>query len=448
MKFSILSIGTELNLGLIINTNSQYIAESLTEIGLECNYMVTVSDIEDDIVSSLDICEKLSDIVIICGGLGPTDDDLTREAVARYLGRKLLRDKTLDETSLKFLNYIKNDNLTKNLVRQSYIPQGAIPIRPRIGSASGFIVENKNKLFFSIPGVPREMKDMFDLDVIPFIENFISKSAEKVEGKKEYRKVCATDDRGKKSPVKMQLIKKLVLYATDISESQFEFSIKSIKPLASKLNIDIGITANPGLIKLILISRAESMKECENNLNTIKEKVYALIGDNIYFCGEGAIGDSIRSAVLEASRIITISTAESITGGLISSLITDTPGSSEYFLGSIISYSNFVKETLLKVDGKMIDKNGAVSPEVCIEMAKNALRIFNSDFSISATGFAGPTTTEEGKAVGLVYTCIAGPDDYIEIYEKKFIGIRADIKFRTAQFILNRLRLAIIKMKK
>jgi nicotinamide-nucleotide amidase len=179
----------------------------------------------------------------------------------------------------------------------------------------------------------------------------------------------------------------------------------------------------------------------------LRQEILYLIGDHVYMCGEGTIGDSIKNAILACGTKLTICTAESITGGLISSLITDTPGSSEYFLGSVISYSSTVKENLLGVDRALIEKKGAVSAGVCTQMAKNARSIFKSDFAVSATGFAGPTVNEEGKFVGLVYTCIAGPDSSIELHEKSFIGTRADIKFRTAQFILNRLRLLIGNIK-
>lgn len=434
MNFSVISIGTELTLGLILNTNSRYIAEELTDLGLECNYMITVRDNEEDIVNSIKICADLSDIIIISGGLGPTDDDMTRSAVAKYFNVPLKQDRALDTSSLKFLKYIKNNKIKINLIRQSFIPEGSLPIKPRIGSASGFTALNAEKLIFSIPGVPREMRDMFDGDVIPHIRKFLSEknfgAAVARDGSKRYQE---------------KIIKKSVLLSTDISESQMEFSIRGIKPLASKLNIDIGVTANPGLIKIMLIARAQDLKQCENNLGIIEEKIREAIGEHIYWRGEGSIGDSIKQVIEQKTKKITVSTAESITGGLISSLITDAPGSSVYFLGSIVSYSNFVKENILGVSHDLINKEGAVSSKVCLSMAEKARRIFKSDFALSATGFAGPTSDEHDRDVGHVYTGIVGPDGFTEVYEKKFIGTRADIKFRTAQFILNRLRLAIIK---
>jgi nicotinamide-nucleotide amidase len=428
VKFSVLSIGTEINLGLILNTNSKYIAEVLTDMGLECNYMLTVRDNEDDIIKSLQICADLSDIVIISGGLGPTDDDLTRNAVAGFLGAGLVRDKKLDNCSLKFLKYVKNEKITQNLLRQSYIPEGSIPIIPRVGSASGFIACKGPVYIFSIPGVPREMTDMFEKDVVPFIS-----------------KIAADKKTGSLTgALSKQVIKKTVLLSTDISESQMEFSIKEIKPFAQSMRVDIGVTANPGLIKIMLIARSENAALCEKNLKKVEDKIRAVIGDHIYWKGQGTIGDGIKKAIKKSGKNISICTAESITGGLISSLITDTAGSSDYFYGSIISYNANIKNKLLGVGRNLISSRGAVSREVCITMAENAKGIFNCDYAVSATGIAGPTTPEKGKRVGLVFTCIAGPGGFEEIHERKFIGTRADIKFRTAQFILNRLRLAIL----
>ncbi len=439
MKFSILSIGTELNLGLILNTNSKYIAETLTELGLENNYMLTVRDDISDISNSLKICVENSDIVIISGGLGPTDDDVTREAVADFLNEKLMRLEELDRTSLKFLKFIKNDEIIQNLKKQSSIPESSTPIKPRVGSASGFIVDKNEKLIFSIPGVPREMKDMFDHDVILYVKKYL-----KARGYGREQQNTA----GEPDAAKNIFTKKLVLLSTDISESQMEFSIRDIKPFAKELNVEIGVTANPGLIKIMLIARSAGAKICEKNLKTIETMIREVIGEHIYWKNTGAIGDSISRAIKDSGRVITLATAESITGGLISSLITDTPGSSEYFKGSIVSYSVFSKSVILGVDKQIIDKEGAVSQKVCLEMAKRAKEIFNCDFSISATGIAGPTSPEEGKTVGTVFTAIAGPDNYSAVYEKQFIGTRADIKFRTAQFILNRLRLAILNENK
>jgi nicotinamide-nucleotide amidase len=444
LRFAIISIGTELNLGLILNTNSKYIAENLAELGLECNYMFTVRDNEDDIADVINEGLKRSDILILSGGLGPTDDDITRDAVARALNLKLVRDLTLDDTSLRFLKRIQNsglvEKLKQGLLRQSFIPEGALPIKPRIGSAAGFIVklnkekENKwkeNKWLFSIPGVPKEMKNMFDLDVLPYLKNILNNIK---ESKREY------------GNAQNLFIKKTEILTTDISESETEFKIKDIKVIAKNLNIEIGITATPGLIKLILISKSRDLSIGSKNLSLIEDKIRDVMGDYVYGAGSLSMGDNLKEIIDKKGRKITISAAESITGGLISSIITDTPGSSDFFLGSIISYSDLVKSKVLGIDKNLINEKGAVSSEVCLNMALGAKNIFNSDFAIGVTGIAGPDSPEKNKQVGLVYCAVVGPNNYKELFEKNFIGSRTEIKFRTAQFILNRLIVAIKRL--
>lgn len=439
MKFSIVSIGSELNLGLILNTNSKYITEMLTELGLECNYMLTVRDNCDDIENALKEAIKRSQLIVVSGGLGPTDDDLTRGAIARALNKNLVKDQSLDETSLRFLKWLKNKSIEETLKRQSFIPEGSIPIKPRIGSASGFIVklepdhnsmeddDGYSKWVFSIPGVPKEMKDMLDNDVIPFLKGILDKPAQG-DSKAGYK-----------------FLKKKILLTTDISESEMEFKIKEVKKLAKDLEVEIGVTANPGLIKIMLLARSCDEKKCNSDLKLIEEKIREVIGPNIYGKDNDTIADSIREAINKKGKNskITISAAESVTGGLVSSLITDTAGSSQYFTGSIVSYSTGIKEEILNIKDKLIVRKGVVSSDVCLEMAQNAKRLFHSDFAIATTGIAGPKSPEKNKKIGLVYCCLIGPNGLSEVYEKNFIGTRTEIKFRTAQFILNKLRLAI-----
>ncbi len=424
MKFSIISVGTELILGLVINTNSKYIAEYLTEIGLECSFMYTAGDKQDELSIVLKESLKHSDIIIISGGLGPTDDDITRDAVASALHLKLVRDRSLDETSLKFLKRVKLKGIHNSLLRQSYIPGGSKSIKPRIGSASGFMInlDGKHKWIFCMPGVPKEMEDMLKFDVAPYIKKIVKDNKEKCED---------------------VFLKKIVLMTTDISESEIETRIKKVSQDARKINIDTCITATPGLIKIILVSKSKSIDDCNKNLRIIEQRVNDLLGEYIYGSGDNLISDRLKEVIIKKERKITISVAESITGGLISSIITDTPGSSDFFMGSVVSYSDFAKNKLLNIRDDILTKKGSVSKEVCIDMAINVKEIFNSDFAVGVTGFAGPGTAEDSKKVGLVFCGIVGPDGYRQVFEKNFIGSRSEIKFRTAQFVLNKLRIAI-----
>jgi nicotinamide-nucleotide amidase len=423
MNCSIISIGTELNLGLITNTNSKYIAERLSELGIECNYMFTVPDRLKDISNVIKLGIRFSDIIIISGGLGPTDDDLTREAVAAAVGVKIVRDKKLDPSSLKFIRKRRTREINDRLLRQSYIPEGSVPILPLIGSASGFRINTAGeKYVFSIPGVPKEMKSMFENDIIPFLSDMIEKSGNKSEVMK---------------------LKKATLLTTDISETEIEEKIKDLVHDAKDSGIEIGITATPGLIKIILIEKSGNRKKVKKDLKHFESEISGRMGNHLYGKGDNIISDNLKTAIEKVGKNITISTAESITGGLISSIITDTPGSSNFFIGGIVSYSNFSKKEILNIDKQLIDQKGVVSVEVCREMALSARSIFNSDYSVAVTGFAGPEH-DKGE-LGLVYCCITGPQDYIKVFEKRFLGTRAEIKFRTVQFVLNELRNAILQ---
>ncbi|MBL7060328.1 MAG: CinA family nicotinamide mononucleotide deamidase-related protein [Actinobacteria bacterium] len=424
MKFSIISVGTEIILGLVINTNSKHIAEHLTEIGLECSFMYTAGDKQEELSIVLKESLKHSDIIIISGGLGPTDDDITRNAVASALNLKLVRDRSLDETSLKFLKRVKIKGVHNSLLRQSYVPRGSKSIKPRIGSASGFIInlDGKQKWIFCIPGVPKEMEDMLKFDVVPYIKKIVKDNKEKCED---------------------VFLKKVVLTTTDISESEIEARIKEVSQDARKININTCLTATPGLIKIILVSKSKSIDDCNKNLRIIEQRINDLLGEYIYGSGDNLISDRLKEVIIKKERKITISVAESITGGLISSIITDTPGSSDFFMGSVVSYSDFAKNELLNIGDDILTKKGSVSKEVCIDMAINVKEIFNSDFAVGVTGFAGPGTAEDSKKVGLVFCGVVGPDGYRQVFEKNFIGNRSEIKFRTAQFVLNKLRIAI-----
>lgn len=425
MDCSIISIGTELSLGLILNRNSKYIAERMTGLGIECRYMFTVSDKAGDISKILKQSLKYSNLLIISGGLGPTDDDITRSAVASVLNLKLVRDRSLDRTSLKFIRNKKSKEITERLLRQSYIPENSIPVKPRVGSASGFVVYPDNrKIIICVPGVPKEARSMFECDIVPILKDIIKK-----------RKIKT----GKSN------LRKSTLLTTDISETEIEEKIKDVVGKAKKLDVKVGITADPGLIKIIITTKSEDAGKADKNLKIIEDEICSKLGSYYYGKNNTLISDNLKEAITKMGDDFTICTAESITGGLISSIITDTPGSSKYFLGGIVSYSNYSKKKLLNIKKSDLEGHGTVSSETCIDMARNAKEIFKSDYAVSVTGFAGPEA--ENRKLGLVYCCILGPGGYKKVFEKRFPGTRQEIKFRTTQFVLNELRMAIYKKK-
>ena len=425
MNCSIISIGTELNLGLILNRNSKYIAERITDLGIECRYMFTVSDKAGDISKILKQSLKYSDLIITSGGLGPTDDDITRNAVASALNLKLVRDKNIDSCSLKFIKRTTNKKINERLLRQSYIPENSFPIKPRVGSASGFRIQlDSGKIIFCIPGVPKEARSMFDCDIIPVLEDIIKR---------------------KNIETSKSKLRKSTLLTTDISETEIEEKIKDIMGKAEKIGVKVGITADPGLIKIIIVAKSEDTGKADKNLRIIENEICSKLGNYFYGKNNTLISDNLKDAIAKMSGGLTVCTAESITGGLISSIITDTPGSSTFFLGGIVTYSDYSKVKLLDIDENILKKYGAVSRAVCLNMAKKAREIFKSDYAVSVTGFAGPGA--ERRKLGLVYCCVLGPDNYEKVFKKKFAGSRQEIKFRTTQFVLNELRTAINKRK-
>jgi len=425
MNCSIISIGTELNLGLILNRNSKYIAERMTDLGIECRFMFTVGDKTDDISKVLKQSLGSSDLIIISGGLGPTDDDITREAVASVLNLKLIRDKNLDRSSLKFIKRTKNKKIHKRLLRQSFIPENSFPVKPRIGSASGFGIKlDDGKVIFCLPGVPKELRSMFDCDVIPFLKDIIKKRHIETGRLK---------------------LRKTTLLTTDISETEIEEKIKNVVSKAEKIGVKIGITADPGLIKIIIVAKSADSSEADKKLKIVEDEICSKLGNYLYGKNNNLISENLKEAIAKVGDSLTVCTAESITGGLISSIITDTPGSSKFFLGGIVSYSDYSKIKLLDIDKDVLKKQGAVSRVVCISMARKAKEIFKSDYAISVTGFAGPEA--EDRKLGLVYCCVLGPDDYEKVFKKRFVGSRQEIKFRTTQFALNEIRTAISNRK-
>ncbi|HHT79560.1 MAG TPA: CinA family nicotinamide mononucleotide deamidase-related protein [Actinobacteria bacterium] len=424
MKASIVCIGSEINLGLIINTNATYIAQKLSEIGIESNIIISVKDLKSDIKEATGFCIDHSDIIILSGGLGPTEDDLTRDAVADLLDLKLIKNDLLDDKSLRFIRKEISQKLKKKLLKQSYIPEGARPIIPNIGSASGFEVflRERNKWLFSIPGVPKEMKDMIDNSVIKRIKDILDSSKENNE----------------------KILKK-VLLTTGISESEIEEKIPDIYKTAARMGVEIGITASPGIIRLIIVSKSLSDKTNNENADRIKSMLVERLDEFIYGEENKLISESLKETIMKSGKAITISAAESMTGGLISQMITDVSGSSQYFKGAVISYSDFSKIKILGIEKKLLKQYGAVSEQVCREMALNVKKIFDSDYSVSISGFAGPEADNNIDNVGLTYIGIAMPDEEIKVFRLKFIGTRTEIKYRASQFALNKLRLQIHK---
>lgn len=410
MIAEIICIGNELLTGLIENSNSSYLTQKLQSAGIQVGEMAIVADSQEAIARVLNNALKKCDLVLITGGLGPTDDDLTREAVAAAIKKPLILDhQYLDELKTLFRN--RGFTMTDNNCKQAQIIEGSIMLKNEIGTAPGAIIEEQGKIIVLLPGPPHEMQQMFDHYVLPVLRNRI-------------------DDR-------VYLVK--TLKCIGIGESLLEAKIKSlgnwkyhpISYIARGMEVDLQIKGTGNDQK----ARAE-IAEAEKMLRN-------LLGKHIFGDNEQTLVSTV--ADLLKARTLSLAVAESCSGGLLSDLITNQPGSSDYFKGGVVAYSDEAKKNILGLSKTILFNEGPVSAAAAKAMAENVCKIFNADYGIAITGLAGPTGDGSGQPIGTVFIAIANVPDG-QFQEKKFLfsGNRRTIKERAVQQALNILRLMLI----
>jgi len=415
----ILSIGTELLLGNIINTNAQWISEQLSKLGLNHFRQTTVGDNCDRIIKVVQEISKRSDLLITTGGLGPTPDDLTTEAIAKSFNISLFERPYLwDEIKQKLSNKNLQDNYS-SLKKQCFFPKNAQIINNPSGTAPGMIWEPlKGFTILTFPGVPSEMKTMWEETAFEFIKNKFSDN---------YSLFSNT------------------LKFSGIGESSVA---EKINDLLNLENPTVAPYANLGEVKLRITARAESEVEANSLIKPVKEKLKKEFSKFIF----GENDDTLPNVLIKelAKRNETIVFAESCTGGLLSSSITSISGSSQVFQGSIISYSNELKNSLLNISEEKLTKYGAVSEEVCEAMAINVKEKLGASWSIAISGIAGPNGGSRDKPVGLVYISISGPNNHITNIKKIFNSTRNRIEIQTlsVNVCLNSLRLILLSNSK
>ena len=375
----IITIGDEILIGQIVDTNSTFISKQLINIGIEVNEILSISDEKSSIFNALDNSLNKFDIVITTGGLGPTNDDITKEVFCEFFNDKLVHNENLlihiENLFKKFVN-----NPINNLNRaQALVPSKAKLIENKFGTAAGMAMIKGNTLFISLPGVPYEMKSMITSSVLLLLS-------------KEFE--C---------PV----ILKKTLLTYGVGESTIANQLKDFEQKLAK-NFKLAYLPNLGRVRLRISCKGNDKKKLEDQLDLYISELYNILGKII-------IGfESVNSIELEIGKILvksnkTLSTAESFTGGLISSRISSVPGASEYFKGSVVAYDTNVKKDLLKLDEGIINDFSVVSSQVANEMANNVKKLLDSDYSISTTGNAGPTKGDSKKDIGLIYISIATP---------------------------------------
>lgn len=401
MNVEIISIGTELLLGDIVDSNAAYLARNLTELGFNINYINTVGDNKERIVKTIKQSLSRADIVITTGGLGPTTDDLTRTAVAESTGRSLYQNEELEKRIRDYFSS-RGRTLTPNNLNQAYMPRGAEPLLNNQGTAPGILLETEKNILISLPGVPREMKGIFAKKVAPYLVNLTDKT-----------------------------IRSLVLRFFGIGESTLETKLRDL--IDEQSNPTLALLAGNGEVKLRITAKADTAEECHSKISEVEKKVKTRAGKYIYSTGDKKLPELVGEKLRE--KKLTMAAAESCTGGLIGSRITDIPGSSDYFIGGITAYSNRIKKDFLGVSQEILDRRGAVSRETALKMCQGIKDKYAVDYGISVTGIAGPGGGTEQKPVGLVYIGLSSPDD-TQVYKVNLNGDRAHNKWMTSQYAL------------
>ena len=408
MNAEIISIGTELLLGHILNTNTTFLSQKLAEAGVDVYNTSVVGDNPQRLVSALLQALERSDIVITTGGLGPTVDDITIETIAKFIGRPLVRNKMVVQCLENYFKF-KGLKIPEATMRQAYTPKDIKCIRNNVGTAPGLIVDWKDKIIICLPGPPRELETMFANNVLPIL---------------------------KKMSKNTWVIKSRTIKITGLAESVVNKAVKGLLEL--KPPTTVGIYAKLGQVELKVMSKAKNERLAKAAIHKIEKKIRAKLKDHIFGCDdetlEGAVGK-----LLTAKRQ-TIAVAESCTGGLLSSRLTDVSGSSNYFIMGLVAYSNPCKIAGAGVDVKILMKYGAVSQQVALEMARGIRTLVGADIGIGITGIAGPTGGTKNKPVGLVYIALNMKDQAPIVREFRFKGSREEVKFLTSQSALDMIR--------
>ncbi len=408
MNAEILAVGTEILLGDIVNTNAQYIAQGLAELGIDVFYQTVVGDNPDRMKTAMNIAFERADIIITTGGLGPTGDDLTKEIGAEYFGRKLILDEKALDRIKRFFDKMKRP-MTDNNVKQAMVPVNSTVMYNENGTAPGIIIEDNNKILIMMPGPPKEMKPMFSKQVKPYLAS-----------KQNHTLVSRT------------------LRIAGVGESAMESMVRDM--IDRQSNPTIAPYAKDTESILRITASAKTTEEAEKIIEPIAEEIYRRFGDSVYAEGETSIQETVAKILID--KKVTIAVAESCTGGLVAAKLIEYPGISEVLLEGAVTYSNEAKKRRLGVKDETLSAYGAVSAETAAEMAKGIAMTSGADIGVSTTGVAGPGPSE-GKPEGLVYVGVyIGGKSYVK--ELHLAGKRNVIRERAAYSALDFLRRKLI----
>ncbi len=410
MTVELICVGTELLLGNIVNTNAAYMSEKCALLGLSMYYQSVVGDNPGRLKELLHTAKDRSDIIILCGGLGPTQDDLTKETAAEVMGRKLVEDTRAREHIERILSKL-HISITENNWKQAYVPEGSIVLYNENGTAPGIIIEGEKNIMILLPGPPNELIPMFENQVYPYLH------------KLQPEVICS------------KMIK-----VCRVGESLAETQILDL--IEKQTNPTIATYAKTGEVHLRVTAKAATEEEAYALIQPMEDELYRRFGNKIFTNQEQ---ETLEEAIakLLAEHHMTVTTAESCTGGLLSGRLVNVPGISGSFKEGYITYSNEAKEKLLGVSHKTLETYGAVSEETALEMARGARMAAQADIGIGITGIAGPDGGTAEKPVGLVYIgCDCRGRTYVQ--KCQFTGNRSKVRESSVAWALTMLREAIL----
>lgn len=410
MVVEIISVGTEILLGNIVNTNAAYLAEKCAGLGLSCYYQDVVGDNEERLMGVIQMALSRADILLLSGGLGPTQDDLTKETAARALGKNLYLHEPSKETITAFFQS-RGIEITENNWKQAMVPEDCIVVDNPNGTAPGIIMNENGKHVILMPGPPNELIPMFDNSIMPYL-----------------------------SALEPGIIYSQTVKVCGVGESKAESMVEDL--INEQSNPTIATYAKTGEVHLRVTARAEDEKEAKKMVKPIVKELKGRFGNSIYTTQEDVTLEKAVVDLLVANRL-TITTVESCTGGMLAARLINVPGVSEVFKTGYITYSNKSKRKVLGIKKSMLENYGAVSYETAKEMAKKAAVFTKTDVAVGITGIAGPDGGTDEKPVGLVYIAcnVCGR---IEVKECHFSGSRMKIRENTVSAALSMLRESIL----
>ncbi|MBI3312147.1 MAG: competence/damage-inducible protein A [Candidatus Omnitrophica bacterium] len=416
MRAEIIAIGTELLLGYTVNDDAATVGRALARLGIDCYRHVTVGDNPARLAEAIRTGLQRADLVVTCGGLGPTVDDVTLETISAVTGHPLVFYPEILRKIRERFRRLKIRMPPSNR-RQALLPKEAVELPNAIGTAPGFLLtlrqaQGKRKFLAALPGPPSEL--------IPMLEKHLEPRLRRLAG--------------------AGVLRSLTLETTGLTESEVDAKVRDLLALAG--DVTVGIYARAGQVDLRITARAGNTSAADRKIRRVERRIRQRLGKFIYGADQEQLEEVVGRLLQRRRR--TLAVAESCTGGLIQHRITEVPGSSDYFVGGVVSYANKFKTSALSVRPSLLRKHGAVSRQVAATMADEVRGLTGSDLGLAVTGIAGPTGGTKTKPVGLVYIALAAKRS-VQVQKFLFSGSRGTIKFKTSQAALNLVRLHLLK---